>query len=199
MLVNAFGAIALDATVALVKASVDLVKTAVDELKTAVTDGTLRGTVMVSGPVDTGLAPLTDAQLRATPVAVDGTVLVANPTADPETGLAKDVTVGRRFAASPTRLTRATTVSTIGDTMLVEASAAQKVRLYWIGLATPETNGAAIVAQIKIGSTIIYDWPLGAPGAFAHFEIVDGALDEDLVINLSGAQPVKVNYTYEVI
>lgn len=49
-LLNAFGAIALDATVTAVKTATDAVKTAVDQLKTAVTDGTLRGTVTVANP-----------------------------------------------------------------------------------------------------------------------------------------------------
>lgn len=37
--------------------------------------------------------PLTDGQLRANPVSVTGTVTVANPTANPETGLAKTVDI----------------------------------------------------------------------------------------------------------
>lgn len=48
-------------------------------------------TAVISGSVAV-TGPLTDTQLRATPVPVSGTVTVANPTTNPETGLAKDGT-----------------------------------------------------------------------------------------------------------
>jgi len=57
------------------------------------TDTQLRATpVPISGTV-TATGPLTDTQLRASAVPVSGTVTVSNPTTNPETGLAKDVTL----------------------------------------------------------------------------------------------------------
>lgn len=47
----------------------------------------------LAGTLPTGGGGLTDAQLRASPVGVSGTVAVSNPTANPETGLAKDATI----------------------------------------------------------------------------------------------------------
>ncbi len=138
---------------------------------------------------------LTDAQLRNTAVLVT----TSNPTANPETGLAKDATVGRRFAPSTTRLTRAQTIAVATSTVLVATTAAQKVRLYWIGLSSSQNNLTENSVQVKIGTTVIYDWYMGNPGAFAHFEIVDGTLDDDLIIVTSTADAIKVNFTYEVI
>lgn len=53
-------------------------------------DGAGGRRLKVSPSAGGGGGGLTDAQLRATPVPVSGTITVANPTANPETGLAKD-------------------------------------------------------------------------------------------------------------
>ena len=56
-------------------------------------DASGRITALISGTV-TVTGALTDAQLRATPVPVSGTVAVSNMIAAVETGLAKDVNIG---------------------------------------------------------------------------------------------------------
>lgn len=176
------------------------------------TDGQLRATpVPVSFPPDeAGLTnaelratpvpvsgPLTDTQLRASPVPVSGTVTANLGTID---GAATEVTVGRRFAPGM-RTTRALEVSGAGNNLLVDPSPGKKVRLYWLGLATSQDNASATLAVARFvgAADDLYRWPMGNPGAFMHWEPVDGPVDADLVLNLSAAQSVQVNLTYEEI
>ena len=109
-------------------------------------------------------------------------------------GLATEVTVAKRFAGA--KLQRAVQISATGDNTIVTPAAGQRIRLLWLGLSSSENNGAEVLAIVKFGAVEHYRWNMGAPGAFAHWEIIEGATDEPLVINLSGSQDVEVNYTY---
>jgi hypothetical protein len=102
----------------------------------------------------------------------------------------------RRFGRSP-RLTRAVAISTAGDNTIVTPAAGKRIRLLWLAMATSQDNTAETLAVVKFGSTEHYRWPLGNPGAFMHWEPIEGAVDTPLVINLSAAQTVQVSYTYE--
>lgn len=113
------------------------------------------------------------------------------------TGAAKDATVGYRFA--PGKTTRGVQVATLGDNTIITPALGKKVRLHWLGLSTSQNNAGEVEALVKFGTTVIYRWQLGNPGAFSHWETVDGATDQALVINLSQAYAVNVNYTYQEI
>lgn len=88
-------------------------------------------------------------------------------------------------------------INTSGLTVLYTPSAGKKIRLKWIALATPDSNSASVIATVTLGSTNIYMWPLGAPGAFMHSSVREGGKDELLTITLSDSQDVYVNLDIE--
>jgi hypothetical protein len=53
--------------------------------------------------------------------------------------------------------------------------------------------------RFSSASTDSYVWNLGNPGAFSHWEIIDGADGDDLIVNLDNGYPVAVNLTYAVL
>lgn len=91
------------------------------------------------------------------------------------------------------------TVSAIGDTTVHTPAIGQRIRLLWVGLSTPESNGAEVLVKVLIGSTELYRWNMGKPGAFAHSMIREGAINEPLKVNLSASQTVYVNFDLEEI
>lgn len=103
--------------------------------------------------------------------------------------------------ASGVRTTSAQQVSTIGNNIILTPAAGKKIRLHWVGFSSSENNTAEVLVIMKFGATgpSIYRWNMSAPGIFSHWETVEGAANETLIINLSGAQPVEINYTYEEI
>lgn len=128
-----------------------------------------------------------------------GVVTVANPGTDPETGLAKDVTLSRRFAANSARVTGAAQVTAIGSNTVYTPAAGKLVRLHWVGMSSSQNNAGETLAIVQLGSKVLYRWNLGNPGAFSHFEIADGAVNSPLTVNLSAAYPVEMNYTVEEV
>jgi hypothetical protein len=130
---------------------------------------------------------------------VSGTVTVANPTTNPETGLAKDATLLRRFGD---HVTKAGVVSTIGDNTLHTPAAGKKVRLYWIGLSTSQDNAAENLIQVKLtdaDGTVKYRWRMGNPGAFVGGRTIEGSVDEPLILNLATTDPVDWNVDLEEV
>lgn len=103
-------------------------------------------------------------------------------------------TLNKRFGA-PQGTAQA--ISASGNTDLVTPTSGKAIRLKWVAFSAPEGNGAEVIVTIKIGTDILYMWPLGASCAFSHGAVREGAVDEPLTINLSTAQTVYVNYEYE--
>jgi hypothetical protein len=189
----------------------------------------ISGTVPVSGPLTDGLTdaqlrasavpvsgPLTDVQLRASSVPVSGpltdsqlrasAVPVSGPLTDSQlrasplplpTGAATESTLAARFgtvAAGTPALVNSTT-----ETAVHTPASGKKIRLKWLYLATPEDNSAPIIVTVKIGTVNIYKVPMGAPGAFAHSSVREGAVDDALTVTCSAAQPLYVNLDVEEI
>lgn len=90
-------------------------------------------------------------------------------------------------------------VNSTSATPIATPSVGKALRVRWVGFATPDSNSASTVITLTLGATVIYQWPLGAPGAFAHTTVRVGAADEVLTATLSAAQPVYVNVDYEEI
>lgn len=96
--------------------------------------------------------------------------------------------------------TNGTVISASGENTIYTPASGKKTRLKWLGLSASQNNTAEILATVKIGTKVVYQWYLGNPGAFAHWEEVDGSNANDpLIINLSGAQSVAVSYTVQDI
>lgn len=137
-------------------------------------------------------------------VAITGEVEVKNDTGNPlpvsSTTLASEVTLAHtknRFAAG-VRTPTAVQITGSGDNTIITPTAGKRLRVTWLGLSAPET-GAEVLAICKFGAAgaAVYRWNLGVPGAFAHWETVEGGTDAPLIVNLSGARTVQVNVTHE--
>lgn len=101
-----------------------------------------------------------------------------------------------RFSGSGT--TSGVTISASGDNTIYTPSAGKSVRLRWIGLSASQNNSAEVLATVKLGTKVVYEWYLGNPGAFAHWESVAANNPGDaLIVNLSAAASVAVSYTVE--
>jgi hypothetical protein len=93
----------------------------------------------------------------------------------------------------------ATTISAAGDSVVRTPAAGKRLRIYWIGMSTSENNSAETKVTIKFGTDTLYIWNMSAPGAFSKGQMIIGELDEPLSVNLSQAQPVDVNITYDEV
>lgn len=105
-----------------------------------------------------------------------------------------DPNIRKRFGVSSGS---AQTVSSSGDTTVYTPASGRHIRLKWIGLSSPSSNSASVLVTVKIGSITLYIWDMGAPGAFAHGTVREGAVNEVLKVNLSDAQTVRVNFDLE--
>lgn len=109
-------------------------------------------------------------------------------------GAATEATIGNRFTGG--KNTSAVQISASGDNTIYTPANGKTLTLFWIALGTPDTNSATVTAIVKLGSKVVYRWPLPPPGAFSHWEPVTASNPNDaLIVNLSGAQTVQVNYT----
>lgn len=113
------------------------------------------------------------------------------------TGAATESTLALKFGGD--KITLAQTLSTSGDNTLITPASGKSIRLLWLGLSTSQDNSAEVKVSAKFGANVHYKWNLGNPGAFSHWEPIEGAVNQPLVINLSVAQPVEVNYTYQEV
>lgn len=90
------------------------------------------------------------------------------------------------------------TASASGDTLVYAPAAGKRTRLKWVGLSSPSANSTEVLAIVTWeAGPEIYRWAMGNPGAFAHSSVREGATNQRLMINLSGAQTVYVNIDVE--
>lgn len=75
----------------------------------------------------------------------------------------------------------------------------KKIRLKWLGMATPESNLLPTIVTIKLGATEIYKWPLGTPGAFSHGSVREGSTDAPLIMSQSAGQQIYFNFDIEEV
>lgn len=109
------------------------------------------------------------------------------------TTLATEATLARRFGQLG-RTTIATTISAAGDNTIITPAAGMSIRLYWIGMSV--ASAVEVVATVKFGAagSAKYKWDLGA---FMHWETIEGAANEALIVNLTLPVSTNVNITYE--
>lgn len=170
------------------------------------------GTVSVTEPVtvdgEVALDAATLAALETTTVlqgtspwvvsgtlGVTGEVEVKNDTGNPLP--IDDAQSNKRFQPG-VRITTAIAISSLGNNTIVTPAAGMRLRVTWIGMSTSEV-GLETLAIVKFGAagSAKYRWYLGAPGAFSHWEAIEGAVNEALIVNLSIGTTVQVNVTYE--
>lgn len=106
----------------------------------------------------------------------------------------QDATVTKRFGVSGGS---PTTCTTTAATTLYTPASGKSIRLKWLGLSSPDSNSSSTLVTVRIGSTVIYLWDMGAPGAFAHGSVREGAADETLTLSMSVAQTVHANIDVE--
>jgi hypothetical protein len=158
------------------------------------TDAQLRASaVPVSGP-------LTDSQLRAAAVPVSGTVVANLGTID---GVATEATLAyskNKFAPG-IRTTQGFYFNTIGDNIVLTPAAGMRLRVHWVGMSASQDNVGENLVIVKFGpaGAARYRWRMGAPGAFSHWEPIEGTTNEKLYVNLSTTDGIDVNVTWEEV
>lgn len=105
-----------------------------------------------------------------------------------ERGLTNRFSGGKEAAAA--------LVEAEGETTLQSPAAGKLLTLYWIALSSSQENAGEVLAVVKLGTKVLYEWYLGNPGAFMHWEPVKGAAGDKLILKLSGSQKVAVSYTF---
>ena len=77
-------------------------------------------------------------------------------------------------------------VNTVGPTTIYTPSSSNKrIRLTWFAMSTPPENTLTVIATVKMGNNVIYNWPLGSPSIFSHSSLRQGTYNESLTITLS--------------
>lgn len=128
----------------------------------------------------------------AGPVTIDGTVVVTNPTSNPETGLAKDTTVGLRFSGG--KITKTAQVVTPGNTTIHTPASGKAIKLFWVSALNDPDQSASPLIIFKFGANEIY-----RGYALAHWEVFTGAVDQSLVVNLDSTGDVAVTIHYQEV
>jgi hypothetical protein len=102
----------------------------------------------------------------------------------------------RRFKGKGTTTEADITAAT--NTVYTPATG-KKVRLKWVGAFTSQNNPGENIVTVRLGTQIVYKFPLGNPGIFAHWESVDAPNANDTlnVLLSSTSNPVQFNYTVE--
>lgn len=100
---------------------------------------------------------------------------------------------GERYSAG--KLSHAELIQAAGDTALVTPASGTRIRLVWASVIPSSDNSNANLAKLRFGSND----PIYVAYAMAHWEVMDGAVDEVLYINLASAEPVAVTVHYKVL
>jgi len=167
---------------------------------------------------------LTDAELRATPVPVSGTVSATlnEPISVDDNGgsLTVDGTVGvNNFPSTypvtdnggsltvdipdTTTLAKSVTASASGDTTIHTPTASNRVRLGYLCLSADGANSADVTVIVKftVGGSTLYKVSLKAGAIWARNigagqRYLDGGINNALIVNLSTTQTVHVSIEY---
>jgi hypothetical protein len=111
-------------------------------------------------------------------------------------GNAHEATEGLTNRWAGGKISASELIEASGETTLHTPEATKELWLYWIWLYSSQENTGEVKAEVVLGAQTPYTTYLGNPGAFAHWELVKGAVGQPLVVRLSGAQKVAVSYTY---
>lgn len=151
--------------------------------------------------VDQHSQSLTDAELRAAPVVVDtglsqplqdgGQVSVSNhPTEYPDT--VQQSHLENRYGGG--KQAYAEVLTTAGDNIAITPVTGNAIRVYWVSFVPDQDNTSSTVVTVKIGSRSIY-----VGYAMAHWEIFEGEIGEQVIVNLSSSNKVAVTIHYKEV
>jgi hypothetical protein len=85
---------------------------------------------------------------------------------------------------------------TEATTTLKTPAANHFLTLYWIGVSSSQENTGEALMTVKVGSQVLYEWYMGNPGAFMHWEPFSGAVGDKLVVELAASQMIAGSFTY---
>lgn len=123
---------------------------------------------------------------------LDG-VLQPDPVSDGGGSLTTDGTYDERYGGGKSAIAQALSVA--GDTVLINPAPGNLVRVYWVSAIPNPDNSSANLVQFRFGSNP----PFYASYALSHWEMFDGGVDEDLIVNLQNGQPVALTIHYREI
>jgi hypothetical protein len=116
---------------------------------------------------------------------------ITNPTADPETGLAKEATLGERYSGG--KLAKTALVTAVGVTSVLSPSAGKSLKLYWVTAINDPAQALSPLIQVGFQGDTDY---LYSSYVIGHWETFTGPVDADLEVTLDkvGAVAVTIHY-----
>lgn len=148
---------------------------------------------------------LTDTELRASPVPVQATIdTSAIATSDIQTNRSQksQITDGTDDLPIGGVLTLTGTETTSGDRTILSVAGGTFVKIYHISFVPTSSATVDQDVVLKVGTTARMGWRTNFNGGgFAHSPKngqawIEGADGEDIVLNLSAADPIRYNITY---
>lgn len=127
------------------------------------------------------------------PRVIIGGIVQPDPVSDGGGSLTTDGTYDERYGGG--KLSVALALAVAGDTVLIDPAAGRRIRVYWVSAIPNPDNGSANLVQFKFGANPSFY----ASYALSHWEVFDGGIDENLIVNLQNAQPVAITVHYREI
>lgn len=125
---------------------------------------------------------------QAIQAAVEGTL--ATQEQNPITGYALDITVGNRYSGG--KSAKVATITASGNTTVHTPASGNAIRLFWVSAINDPDEATTPLIEIRLGTTPFY-----RGYAVAHWEMFEGAVNEALIVNLSGAASVAFTAHYQ--
>lgn len=94
--------------------------------------------------------------------------------------------------------TSAVTATIAGQTVVIDATASQALRVVWVYVQADADVTGSVVVTLRLGSRVLYKFDLIGSQPFAHSAVHEGALGEDLTIELDQSVIVYCNADYRI-
>ncbi len=87
--------------------------------------------------------------------------------------------------------------SSVGDHTLVAPAAGKRLRIVWLyAQAAGALDTGLVEVTFKRGATVLYKFELTGSQPWAHGAVIEGAVNESIIVNTSSAARVLVNADY---
>lgn len=94
--------------------------------------------------------------------------------------------------------TSAVTASIAGTTTVIDATASQALRVVWLYVQADADMTGSVEVTLRLGTRILYKFDLIGSQPFAHSAVHEGAVGEDLTIEINSSVIVYVNADYRI-